>query len=288
MLELTIRLIVSLAIVVGLLLLLARISARRFGSQKGALVQVVHRQPLSRTSAVSVVSVGSRVLVLGTTEHRINVLAELDPEELESQGRDAAVLELVGPGSIEREDGSDLGLAPAEVAALLGWPEHSGDAPDVETDARADPSGSPAPAEAAMLLGKTELPSGAPDTVTGAVGAADVVPDVVTGIRAEGLAGDWPGSPAATTPEATAGLLAERLAGDRSDSSEAAGTPVDLRRSRPAGRRRAGHRADTRSTGRRSAPATRSTQPGTGALAGSVLSPQTWRQALAAVTRRAS
>jgi flagellar protein FliO/FliZ len=83
MLELTIRLIVSLAIVVGLLLLLARFGARRFRGQAGALVRVVHRQPLSRTSAVAVVTVGSRVLVLGTTEHQVSILTELEPEELD-------------------------------------------------------------------------------------------------------------------------------------------------------------------------------------------------------------
>lgn len=83
MLELTIRLVVSLAIVVGLLLLLARFGARRFRGQAGALVRVVHRQPLSRTSAVAVVTVGSRVLVLGTTEQQVSILTELEPEEIE-------------------------------------------------------------------------------------------------------------------------------------------------------------------------------------------------------------
>lgn len=83
MLELTIRLIVSLAIVIGLLLVLAKFGARKFRGANGALVHVVHRQPLSRTSAVAVVTVGSRVLVLGTTEHQVSVLAELDPEELD-------------------------------------------------------------------------------------------------------------------------------------------------------------------------------------------------------------
>jgi flagellar protein FliO/FliZ len=83
MLELTIRLIVSLAIVVGLLLLLARFGARKFRGQAGALVRVVHRQPLSRTSAVAVVTVGTRVLVLGTTEHQVSILTELEPEELD-------------------------------------------------------------------------------------------------------------------------------------------------------------------------------------------------------------
>jgi flagellar protein FliO/FliZ len=85
MLELTIRLVVSLAIVVGLLLVLARVGARKFRGQAGALVRVVHRQPLSRTSSVAVVTVGSRVLVLGTTEHQVSILTELDPEELEPE-----------------------------------------------------------------------------------------------------------------------------------------------------------------------------------------------------------
>ncbi|HET6151969.1 MAG TPA: flagellar biosynthetic protein FliO [Marmoricola sp.] len=83
MLALTVRLIASLMIVVGLLLVLARVGARKFRGNSGALVHVVHRQALSRTSAVTVVTVGSRVLVLGTTEQQVRVLAELDPEELE-------------------------------------------------------------------------------------------------------------------------------------------------------------------------------------------------------------
>jgi flagellar protein FliO/FliZ len=83
MLELTIRLIVSLAIVVGLLLLLARFGARRFHGQAGALVRVVHRQPLSRTTAVAVVTVGTRVLVLGTTEQQVTILTELEPDEID-------------------------------------------------------------------------------------------------------------------------------------------------------------------------------------------------------------
>ncbi|MBW8751216.1 MAG: flagellar biosynthetic protein FliO [Propionibacteriales bacterium] len=83
MLELTLRLVVSLTIVVGLLLVLARFGARRFHGQAGALVRVVHRQPLSRTSSVAVVTVGSRVLVLGTTEHQVSILTELEPEEID-------------------------------------------------------------------------------------------------------------------------------------------------------------------------------------------------------------
>jgi flagellar protein FliO/FliZ len=82
MFELALRLVFSLAVVVGLLALLTKFGARRFGGRKDSMVQVLHRQHLSRGTAVSVVTVGSRVLVLGTTEHQVRVLAELDPDEV--------------------------------------------------------------------------------------------------------------------------------------------------------------------------------------------------------------
>ena len=84
MAELTIRLIASLAVVVGLMLLLARLVGKRYGARAGAPVQVLHRQPLSRSSSVAVVTVGSRVLVVGTTDHQVSLLAELDADELDT------------------------------------------------------------------------------------------------------------------------------------------------------------------------------------------------------------
>jgi len=83
MVELVVRLVFSLAVIVGMLLMLARFSAKRFRGTSGSLVRVVHRQPLSRTSALAVVTVGSRVLVLGTTEQHVQLLTELDPEEVD-------------------------------------------------------------------------------------------------------------------------------------------------------------------------------------------------------------
>jgi flagellar protein FliO/FliZ len=81
--ELALRLVCSLAVVVGLLLLLARVVGRRFQGETGAAIQVLHRQPLTRGSGVAVVTVADRVLVLGTTEHQVTLLTELDPDELE-------------------------------------------------------------------------------------------------------------------------------------------------------------------------------------------------------------
>ncbi|MFL6060794.1 MAG: FliO/MopB family protein [Marmoricola sp.] len=115
MLELTIRLVVSLTIVVGLLLVLARVGARRFRGSSGALVQVVHRQPLSRTSSVAVVSVGTRVLVLGTTEQHISVLAELEPDEIDLDLQDATVLELAGSGQVLELPDTEMFIEPVEA-----------------------------------------------------------------------------------------------------------------------------------------------------------------------------
>jgi len=83
MLGLVVRLICSLALVLGLLLLIARFAGKRFQGRTGAPVQVVHRQPISRGSSVSVVTVGTRILVLGSTDQQVTLLAELEPDELD-------------------------------------------------------------------------------------------------------------------------------------------------------------------------------------------------------------
>jgi flagellar protein FliO/FliZ len=82
MIALTLRLVFSLAIVLGLLILCARFAGRRFQGRGDALIQVVHRQSIGRHSAVSVVNVGGRVLVLGSTDQEVRLLAELDPEDV--------------------------------------------------------------------------------------------------------------------------------------------------------------------------------------------------------------
>lgn len=109
MVELLIRLIASLAVVVGLMLLLARFVGKRYGGRAGAPVQVLHRQPLSRSSSIAVITVGSRVLVVGTTDHQVSLLTELDPDELELE---TVARELEPAGS---EDG-EVEVSPSEGA----------------------------------------------------------------------------------------------------------------------------------------------------------------------------
>jgi flagellar protein FliO/FliZ len=88
MLGLVVRLVCSLALVLGLLLLIARFAGRRFQGRAGAPVQVLHRQPITRGSSVAVVTVGTRILVLGTTEQQVTLLTELEPDEIELEVAD--------------------------------------------------------------------------------------------------------------------------------------------------------------------------------------------------------
>lgn len=113
MLELTVRLVASLAVVVGLLLVLARVAGRRFAGRAGAPIQVLHRQPLSRSSSVAMISVGSRVLLVGSTDHQVSLLAEVDPEELDLPEQ----VEPTGRDSLEEEAFDPYDVRPRAFAA---------------------------------------------------------------------------------------------------------------------------------------------------------------------------
>lgn len=139
MVELVVRLVFSLAVIVGMLILLARFSAKRFRGGNDALVRVVHRQPLSRTSAVSVVTVGSRVLVLGTTEHQVQLITELDADELEI-------------GDVPSVEAPVATGHPLELVAPPYLPRHAAEPTDADTTlpgAVRDPLASAARASAA-------------------------------------------------------------------------------------------------------------------------------------------
>ncbi|MEV5001608.1 flagellar biosynthetic protein FliO [Nocardioides sp. LML1-1-1.1] len=118
------RLLGSLAVVVGLLLLIARGVNRRFKAPSGAAIQVVHRQALGRGQGVAVVSVGTRVLVLGTTEQQVTLLTEVEPDEV---GLDVLADGGLGPAPGDDEDDEDddggqppVRTAPAATGPLAG------------------------------------------------------------------------------------------------------------------------------------------------------------------------
>jgi flagellar protein FliO/FliZ len=91
------RLAVSLAVVFGLMALLAAYLRRRgtggLGISSGgangsrrrtSVIDVVARQALGRTASVAVVRTAGRALVLGVTDSKITVLAEADASALET------------------------------------------------------------------------------------------------------------------------------------------------------------------------------------------------------------
>jgi flagellar protein FliO/FliZ len=85
MLELVLRLVVSLGVVLGLFWAFARTGSRRMGAARSTL-RLRGRQALGRSASVAVVEVGSRVLVIGVGEGGVRLLTELDPDELAVPG----------------------------------------------------------------------------------------------------------------------------------------------------------------------------------------------------------
>jgi flagellar protein FliO/FliZ len=86
--ELAIRVVLSLAVVLGLFWMVARTGSRKMGGRDRKLVTVRSRQALSRGSSLAVVEVGSRVLVVGVSDGGVRLLTELDPADV--QTREAA------------------------------------------------------------------------------------------------------------------------------------------------------------------------------------------------------
>ncbi|GMA41045.1 flagellar biosynthetic protein FliO [Mobilicoccus caccae] len=85
------RAVISLALVLGLLVLCMRVLARRGGFAPSSRVtpvdiDVLGRKQLSRGSSVQVVRVGRRVLVLGVTDSRVSVLTHLSAGEVPADG----------------------------------------------------------------------------------------------------------------------------------------------------------------------------------------------------------
>lgn len=76
------RLVLSLAVVLGLVLVAAAIAKRKhIGGKPNASIEVLARASMGRTSSVQVVRVGDRALVLGVTEQSITYLTEGDPAD---------------------------------------------------------------------------------------------------------------------------------------------------------------------------------------------------------------
>ncbi len=87
--ELFARLIVALALILGLMAAGARLLRKRgidlsgmnrMGAARRQTVEVLARRVVAKNASVAVVRAGGRTLVLGVTNERVNLLAEAAPE----------------------------------------------------------------------------------------------------------------------------------------------------------------------------------------------------------------
>ena len=78
-----IRLILSLAFIAVVLFYAAKVAKKRGLGQGNGLIEVVARQRMGRASSVSVVRIAGRVLVVGSTEEQVTLLAEVDGDVVE-------------------------------------------------------------------------------------------------------------------------------------------------------------------------------------------------------------
>jgi flagellar protein FliO/FliZ len=110
---LLLRVVISLAVVLGIVWFVAR-GSRRFGGTS-RLVRVAGRHSLSRTASVAVVQVADRMLVLGVSEAGVRLLTELDPEQVaqrEQAQHEPAQLE---PAQLEPAQLEPAQLEPAQL-----------------------------------------------------------------------------------------------------------------------------------------------------------------------------
>jgi flagellar protein FliO/FliZ len=77
-----IRLVLCLAFVGGVLLFASRVAQKRGIGGTTGVIEVVARQRMGRASSVSVLRVAGRVLVVGSTEEQVTLLAEVEDDEL--------------------------------------------------------------------------------------------------------------------------------------------------------------------------------------------------------------
>jgi flagellar protein FliO/FliZ len=78
MVELILRIGVSLGVILALMWGLARLARKPLAARAGGAVAVLSRQNVSRHASVVVVRVADRALVLGVTEQQVTMLTETD------------------------------------------------------------------------------------------------------------------------------------------------------------------------------------------------------------------
>jgi flagellar protein FliO/FliZ len=78
MVKIGLQIVFSLAVVFGLMWLLAKLAKRPLTAGRGGALSVVARQQLTRTASVAVVRVADRALIVGVTENQVSLLGETE------------------------------------------------------------------------------------------------------------------------------------------------------------------------------------------------------------------
>lgn len=134
-----VRLVLTLAFVGGVLWFAARLAKKKGLGGGNGLIEVVARQRMGRSSTVSVLRVADRVLVIGSTEEQVTLLAEMDTDVVEDvlaereaereaareaarQAREAtlaAVTARTRPAAVTARSAAPAGDADADDATVL-------------------------------------------------------------------------------------------------------------------------------------------------------------------------
>lgn len=79
---LVIRLVFSLLFIAVILGVAMRVAKKKQAGMAGGALEVLARQPLTRTTSVAVVRVGDRAFVLGSGETQVTLIGETDLDSL--------------------------------------------------------------------------------------------------------------------------------------------------------------------------------------------------------------
>ncbi len=264
MLEL-LRVVVSLAVVLGLFWVVARLGSRKLGGRDRGLVRVRSRQSLSRGSSLAVVEVGSRVLVVGVSDGGVRLLTELDPVEgveTAPAAQPAGAVELVEAAeaaTVTRLQPRAPGRHAAPVAAAeVSFAELLAQATEAHEADQAAVAGDPVAKHAARPGKHAAQPVSQPVSPPALPPVFQPLVPPVAQPAARQLA----------LPQPVAQPVAQTVA------------PVEAPVARPARRPAGAHRATSAPA---TAPSASAASPSR--LSGSLLSAGTWRQALAATGR---
>lgn len=122
------RIVVSLVAVFGALLGTTWLARRSKASGRGSL-RIVSRVGVSKGSSLLVVSVGSRMMLVGATEGSLRLLSELDPADLDGSPAEAPaeaapslVPALQGATAPQLSAGPSRAALTPSVAAVLAAP----------------------------------------------------------------------------------------------------------------------------------------------------------------------